>query len=108
MHFLPSGRVASGFLLAATLMALPFTADAGPPRHPAGRHYRSAPRGGHYHGGGGNNTGALVGGALLGLGVGALIGGALAQQSYAPPPGAYYPSPPAGAAYGAPPGAYYP
>ncbi len=113
MHALPNGPFASAILLAVALIAAPLAADAGPPRHPAGRYERAAPRGGYYHGGGydrggGNNTGALLGGAILGLGVGALIGGALAQQSYAPPPGAYYPPPPPGAAYGAPPGAYYP
>ena len=57
---------------------------------------------------GGNDGGAVVGGALLGLGVGAFIGGAIAasQAPYAPPPAVYYaPQQPAYAA--PPPGAYY-
>lgn len=78
---------------------------------PPGRHYdRGWDRGrGGYHGGYGrrDNTGAIVGGALLGLG---LLGGALAlQQSQVAPPPAYYAPPPAYVpppAYAPPPGYY--
>jgi hypothetical protein len=59
--------------------------DHGPPR---GHDY-----GHHDH----DNTGAVVGGTLLGLGVGALLGGALAAPPpvvYSAPPPAYYPPPP--------------
>ena len=112
MRVLTIGRFAGAFALAAALVATPLAADAGPPRHMGG-HYRPESRGGYDRGGGGyhrggGNTGALIGGAILGLGIGALVGGAIAQQGYAPPPGAYYPPPPPGPAYGPPPGAYYP
>ena len=100
-----SARFAGAILLATATIAAPLAADAGPPRHYDG-HYDRRGRGDYHRGGG--NTGALLGGALLGLGVGALIGGAIAQQGYAPPPGAYYPPPPPGPGYGPPPGAYYP
>lgn len=54
-----------------------------------------------------DNTGAIIGGALLGLGV---LGGALAlQQSQVAPPPAYYAPPPSYApppAYAPPPGYY--
>jgi hypothetical protein len=56
----------------------------------------------------GGNGGAVVGGALLGLGIGALIGGAIASAppAYAAPPPVYYAPPPV---YGGPPPppAYY-
>ncbi len=52
-----------------------------------------------HHDGGHDNTGAVVAGTLLGLGLGAAIG------SMAAPPRAYYAPPPA--YYGAPPPAYY-
>jgi hypothetical protein len=55
-----------------------------------------------------DNTGAIVAGALLGLGAAAVIGSALAAPppayAYAPPPVAYAPPP----AYYAPPGYYAP
>ena len=67
--------------------------------------------GGYYHRGPG--VGAIIGGALLGLGVGAAI--LSAPSFYAPPPVVYappppyYPSPGYGYAPGyAPPPAYYP
>jgi uncharacterized membrane protein len=77
----------------------------GPPRG------NYAPRG--YYGGTyaprGSNTGAaIVGGALLGLGLGALLSnGLMAQQPYyaASPPVYYAPAPPG--YYGTPPPAYY-
>lgn len=62
-------------------------------------------RGGGWHGGwhGGHwnywGPGAVVAGALAGIGVGALVAGAVA-----PPPPVYYPPPPA---YYAPPPGYY-
>jgi hypothetical protein len=61
-------------------------------------------RGYDHHSG---NSGAVVGGALLGLGVGALIGGALAssQPAYRAPPPVYYAPPPPG--YYAPPPPVY-
>jgi hypothetical protein len=64
---------------------------------------------GHWHGYYHNNTGAIVGGALLGLGLGAVIGSTLAAPPpayYAPPPPVYYaPAPPT--YYAPPPPAYY-
>ncbi len=56
-----------------------------------GRDYRGGHRGEYHH----NNTGAVVGGALLALGLGAVVGGALAAPSpgYGPPPAAYAPPP---------------
>jgi len=50
----------------------------------------------NWRGGGRDNSGALIGGALLGLGVGAIIGGAMVSQPpayYAPPPAYYAPLP---------------
>lgn len=74
---------------------------AQPPRygHPPGPAYHHAPppHGWQGHGYDRDNSGALVGGILLGLGIGALIGGALAPPPpvvYAPPPPGYYPAPP--------------
>lgn len=60
-----------------------------------------------HHGGGYDNTGAIVGGALLALGLGAAVGALAAPpQAYAPPPPVYYPPAPPPAYY-APPPAYY-
>jgi hypothetical protein len=60
---------------------------------------------GGYQGGYHDNTGAVIGGALLGLGLGAVIGGALAAPPvYAPPP-VYYAPPPN--YYSQPPAVYY-
>ncbi|MBS7809645.1 hypothetical protein [Roseococcus pinisoli] len=77
---------------------------------PPGRHYdRGYHGGGGYYGGYGrsDNTGAIIGGALLGLG---LLGGAYAlQQSQVAPPPAYYEPPPGYApppSYAPPPGYY--
>jgi len=56
-----------------------------------------------------DNTGAVIGGALLGLGVGALLGSTLApppQAYYAPPP-VYYPPPPQQYYNAPPPPVYY-
>jgi hypothetical protein len=68
-----------------------------------GNHGGNAPSS-HWHGGrsyGGNgyhnNSGAIVGGALLGFGLGAILGGVLVVPPpvvYAPPPGYYYRPPP--------------
>jgi hypothetical protein len=54
-----------------------------------------------------DNSGAVIGGALLGLGVGALVGGAYLAQPrvYAAPPPVYYAPPPV--YYAPPPRAYY-
>jgi hypothetical protein len=95
------------FSLATTLLApLPASAQNW---HDHGGHYDHG-RGhdrdqGYDHRGG--NGGAVVGGALLGLGVGALIGGALAssQPAYRAPPPVYYAPPPPG--YYAPPPPVY-
>jgi hypothetical protein len=61
--------------------------------------------GGDWSGGSGHrdNSGAVVGGVLLGLGVGALLGGALV----APPPVVYPPPPPYANPYAPPPPVYY-
>ena len=50
-----------------------------------------------------DNSGAVIGGVLLGLGVGALLGGALV----APPPVVYAPPPPYANPYAPPPPIYY-
>ena len=67
--------------------------------------------GGYYRGGGyHNNSGAIAGGALLGLGLGALLGGALAAPPpvvYAPPPYVYRPAPNYPYPYAVPPPVYY-
>lgn len=84
-------------------MALPAVASAQPYRpHPA---YRYEHRDYHH---GGPPVGAVVGGALLGLGVGAVLGGVLAPPPpayYAPPPVYYAPPPPT--YYAPPPPVYY-
>lgn len=70
---------------------------------PPGRGYDRGYRGGY---GRRDNTGAIVGGALLGLG---LLGGALAlQQSQVAPPPAYYAPPPPPPRYDPPPAYYAP
>ena len=73
--------------------------------------HRDWNRGEHWRGGGdqyrGGNGGAVVGGALLGLGLGAVLGGAvLAPRPYYTPSPVYYPPAPPGY-YGGPPPAYY-
>ena len=92
-------RIAAKFLaatatipLAVAIMAAPTAAHADYYRGGYGGY-----RGGHY-GHRGIGTGAVVGGAILGLGVGAL----LARPYYAPPPVVYAPPP----VYYAPPPAY--
>ncbi len=86
--------------LAASVLTLGLTATA-PAQAQWGRGYY-----GHYHRGYG--PGAIVGGALLGLGVGALLAAPYAAPPppvyYAPPP-VYYPPP---AYVYAPRPAYYP
>ena len=61
--------------------------------------------GGRSYGGDGyhDNSGAIIGGVLLGLGVGALLGGALV----APPQVVYAPPPPYANPYAPPPPVYY-
>ena len=95
----------------ATALVLPLAAPA-----VAQPHGRPPARYDHYgyHGHDGN-AGAVVAGALLGLGAGALLGSAAAGPPpayaapppayYAPPPPAYYPPPPP--AYAAPPPPVY-
>ena len=76
-----------------------------------GWHDRDHDRDHRWQGGGdwrrrgyGWGPGAVVGGALLGIGIGAAIGGAYPPTYYAPPP-AYYPPPPP--VYYAPPQVQY-
>jgi hypothetical protein len=89
-------------------MLVPIAASA-QPRHdergrPQAQHYEQhGPPAGYY--GHNDNSGAVVAGALLGLGLGAVIGGALAAPPvYAPPP-VYYAPPPT--YYAPPPAVYY-
>lgn len=94
--------VAAPFLAAGLLAAPAANAQWGG-RGPGG--YRGGP--GYYHHHRGPGPGAIIGGALLGIGAGALIAGAFAPPPpvvYAPPP-AYYPPP--AYAYAPAPG-YYP
>jgi len=83
-------------------MALAPLAAAAQPYHRDFHHGRPPP---HY-GGHDGNAGAVIGGALLGLGVGAVLGGALAAGPpvYTPPPVYYAPPAPA---YAPPPPVYY-
>ncbi len=93
-------------------MLVPLAASAQPRHDERGRsearHYdQHGPPAGRYgyHDGGGDDTGAVIGGALLGLGIGAVIGSAIAQPPvYAPPP-VYYAPPPT--YYAPPPPVYY-
>jgi len=59
---------------------------------------------GHPHGYGHNPVGAIVGGALLGLGIGAAVASAVAPPVYYAPPPVYYAPPPV---YYAPAPVYY-
>ncbi len=105
--------------LAAAILLAPSTAHAEWRR--GGYGYGGGGYGGYHHHYRGPGTGAIVGGALLGLGVGALLAApyiaAPPPVVYAPPP-AYY-APPPGYAYAptyaptyapsyAPPPGYYP
>lgn len=99
-----TGRLLAVFPVLAVITLAPAVAEA--------QHYRHGPRG--YYGGGyghrGIGPGALVGGAILGLGLGAVIASTPRYYSpppvyYAPPP--YYP-PPYYAAPAYPPGYYAP
>ncbi|WP_209443392.1 hypothetical protein [Falsiroseomonas frigidaquae] len=94
----------AGVLAFGALASQPALADW---RYRGHHHHRY-----HYH----NNGAAVLGGALLGLGVGAALGAALAPPAvvYAPPPVVYYPPPPVYWApvqqapiYAAPPSAYH-
>jgi hypothetical protein len=96
--------------LAIALVALPLAATFALAT-PAQAQWRRGWGGGYYHGyrHNGWGPGAIVGGALLGLGVGALLAAPYAAPPpvvYAPPP-AYYP-PPAYAYAPAPPPYYAP
>lgn len=83
--------------LLAVPCALPASAQRNEhDRRAPARHYapREQWRGGYERQ---DNSGAMVGGVLLGLGIGALLGGALAPPPpvvYAPPPPNYYAPPP--------------
>jgi hypothetical protein len=97
----PLKRSFTVLVLAATMAAplgLPAAAQPYRGRPDYHRDYRG---GGYYHGGPG--PGAVVGGALLGLGVGAVIGSALRPPPavvYAPPPTVVYAPPPPVVYYG--------
>ena len=92
------GRLSRHISLAAVLAAMLATPAVAQNRDRGGGNYqrgyaqghRGQSYGGHgYH----DNSGAIVGGALLGLGAGAAIGGALVAPPsvvYAPPPRYYY------------------
>jgi len=89
-------------LALAAILAIPLAGPA------AAQHDRDRGRPAYRHDdrGHGGNGGAVVGGALLGLGVGALLGGVIAAPAYAPPPAVYY-APPPPAYYAPPPPVYY-
>jgi hypothetical protein len=97
--------LALGILVTAGSAAVPVAAQAQHGewqwRHDNGRHRGWERHGWHDRDA---NAGAVIGGALLGLGVGAAIAGTLAPPPayYAPPPVYYQPY-----AYGAPGYSYY-
>ncbi len=111
-----TGALAAGVMFSAVSM-LPASPAFAQPNNWHGRndHRPPPPARGNWHGGGAygghggggyggggyhNNTGAIVGGALVGLGVGAAIGALCAPPVvYAPPP-AYYAAPPPPVYYG--------
>jgi hypothetical protein len=107
-------------LLLATAMAAPLSLPAAAEDHGHYDHrddHRYDRHYGHYEEHRGPGPGAVIGGALLGLGVGAVIGGALVAPPpvvYAPPPAVVYAPPPAvvyapppAVVYAPPPPAYY-
>lgn len=99
--------IALGLVLNAS-MVLPAVAQPHYRGSPHGWHHEPPPRawhGGHYHDGG-NDAGAAIAGALLGLGLGVIVGGAIANSA-APPPPVYYSAPPPPTYYAPPPPAYY-
>lgn len=75
-------------LIAGTVLTTSLVAAA--PAEAQWRRYGGYYRGGYGHGWRGPGAGAIVGGALLGLGVGAL----LTAPYYAPPPRVVYAPPP--------------
>ncbi|HQU04713.1 MAG TPA: hypothetical protein PLT25_08335, partial [Acidocella sp.] len=94
----------SAAVLAFSMVAAPLAAHADD-------HHDRRDGGGQYYERGDNrdNSGNVIGGALLGIGIGAILGATIAQQQqqyYAPPPPVYY-APPPPAYYAPPPGAYY-
>ena len=102
----------------AGLLAFGLAATVDAQHRDRGDVYRGdyAPRGnwhdgrGNWNHGGDRNSGAFVGGALLGLGAGALLGGALATPPpvvYAPRPYYYAPPPAYAYPYAPPPPGYY-
>jgi hypothetical protein len=105
MRYCETGR-SFGLLLMAAVMAVLFAGPVGAQHRDRGHsgNERRYPAETQWHGGhsqqwrggnsyGGNrhhdNSGAIAGGALLGLGLGAMLGGAL----LAPPPPVYAPTP---------------
>jgi hypothetical protein len=106
MSFRLSTRSFSLLALAALLASM--LATPAPAQHQNhGRGYGQSRQwhGGRSYGGNGynDNSGAVIGGVLLGLGVGALLGGALV----APPPVVYASPPPYANPYAPPPPVYY-
>lgn len=99
--------IALGLVLNA-FMVLPAVAQPHYRGPPHGWHHGPPPRawhGGHYYHDG-NDAGAAIAGALLGLGLGVVVGGAIANSA-APPPPVYYSAPPPPTYYAPPPPAYY-
>ena len=90
-------------LLAVTLAAPALAQHSNHDGH--GRAQSRQWQGGRSYGGNGynDNSGAVIGGVLLGLGIGAVLGGALA----APPPVVYAPPPSYANPYAPPPPVYY-
>ena len=96
-----------GLLTLAALLAVMLATPAVAQHQDHGRGYAQSRQwhGGRSYGGNGyhDNSGAVIGGVLLGLGVGALLGGALV----APPPVVYPAPPPYANPYAPPPPIYY-
>ena len=88
-------RLAAGLAAAVLAAGIGLTASPADAQWRRGYGYGHGYRHGYYHRGVG--PGAIVGGALLGLGVGALLAApyyaAPPPVVYAPPPRAYYPPP---------------
>ena len=106
MRFLVPTRFFIGLPVSAALFAVMLATPGLAQHRNHGYGYAQSHQwhGGRSYGGGYNdNSGAVVGGVLLGLGVGALLGGALV----APPPVVYAPLPRYANPYAPPPPIYY-